>query len=174
MPSADVECNSRLIRRNAAADQNLVKPFFRQLEVPTIFHIMIGAHDGLGFAVNIIVIPINPLIQILGVVPCRQICRFGYLCQAVTVDIHGIQGAEHGHLRGNTGSCGEHDVGQFPIAHGQNIGHGNALNFALNLLGCYVHDMRLQCLEFFGRFYSDGGKPFRPLAMETKYVDIHQ
>lgn len=25
---------------------------------------------------------------------------------------------------------------------------GNALNFALNLLGCYVHDMRLQCLEF--------------------------
>ena len=51
---------------------------------------------------------------------------------------------------------------------------GNALNFALNLLGCYVHDMRLQCLEFFGRFYSDGGKPFRPLAMENKYVDIHQ
>ena len=51
---------------------------------------------------------------------------------------------------------------------------GNALNFALNLLGCYVHDMRLQCLEFFGRFYSDGGKPFRPLEMETKYVDIEQ
>ena len=51
---------------------------------------------------------------------------------------------------------------------------GNALNFALNLLGCYVHDMRLQCLEFFGRFYSDGGKPFRPLEMETKYVDIQQ
>ncbi len=23
---------------------------------------------------------------------------------------------------------------------------GNALNFALNLLGCYVHDLRLQCL----------------------------
>ena len=49
---------------------------------------------------------------------------------------------------------------------------GNALNFALNLLGCYVHDMRLQCLEFFGRFYEDGGKPFRPLAIDTKYVDI--
>lgn len=30
---------------------------------------------------------------------------------------------------------------------------GNALNFALNLLGCYVHDMRLQCLEFFKYFY---------------------
>ena len=24
---------------------------------------------------------------------------------------------------------------------------GNALNLALNLLGCYVHDLRLQCLE---------------------------
>ncbi len=49
---------------------------------------------------------------------------------------------------------------------------GNALNFALNLLGCYVHDMRLQCLEYFGRFYEDGGKPFRPLALNTQYVDI--
>ncbi len=49
---------------------------------------------------------------------------------------------------------------------------GNALNFALNLLGCYVHDMRLQCLEFFNRFYEDGGKPFRPLGIRAKYVDI--
>ncbi len=49
---------------------------------------------------------------------------------------------------------------------------GNALNFALNILGCYVHDMRLQCLEFFGRFYEDGGKAFRPLDINTQYVDI--
>ena len=49
---------------------------------------------------------------------------------------------------------------------------GNALNFALNLLGCYVHDLRLQCLEFFKTFYEDGGKPFHPLAVETKYVDV--
>lgn len=51
---------------------------------------------------------------------------------------------------------------------------GNALNFALNLLGCYVHDLRLQCLEFFKTFYQDGGKPFRPLAINTKYVDIKE
>ena len=51
---------------------------------------------------------------------------------------------------------------------------GNALNFALNLLGCYVHDLRLQCLEFFKNFYQDGGKPFRPLAVDTKYVDIQK
>lgn len=49
---------------------------------------------------------------------------------------------------------------------------GNALNFALNILGCYVHDLRLQCLEFFGRFYQDGGKPFAPLKIQTKYVDM--
>ena len=49
---------------------------------------------------------------------------------------------------------------------------GNALNFALNLLGCYVHDLRLQCLEYFGKFYKDGGKPFRPLDINTKYVDV--
>ncbi len=49
---------------------------------------------------------------------------------------------------------------------------GNTLNFALNLLGCYVHDLRLQCLEYFGKFYEDGGRPFRPLAINAKYVDI--
>ena len=49
---------------------------------------------------------------------------------------------------------------------------GNALNLALNLLGCYVHDLRLQCLEFFNRFYKEGGKPYKPLAIQTKYVDV--
>ena len=49
---------------------------------------------------------------------------------------------------------------------------GNALNFALNLLGCFVHDLRLQVLEFFGRFYKDGGKPYKPLNIDPQYVDI--
>jgi V/A-type H+-transporting ATPase subunit I len=49
---------------------------------------------------------------------------------------------------------------------------GHTLNFALNLLGCYVHDLRLQCLEYFGKFYEDGGKPFNPLAINTNYYDI--
>ncbi len=47
---------------------------------------------------------------------------------------------------------------------------GHAMNFGLNLLGCYVHDLRLQCLEFFGKFYQDGGKPFDPLKFGGKYV----
>ena len=49
---------------------------------------------------------------------------------------------------------------------------GNVLNFALNLLGCYVHDLRLQCLEFFNKFYVAGGRPFEPLAIRSKYYDV--
>lgn len=49
---------------------------------------------------------------------------------------------------------------------------GHALNFGLNVIGCFVHTLRLQYLEFFGKWYRDGGRPFRPLAIKTKYVDI--
>lgn len=49
---------------------------------------------------------------------------------------------------------------------------GNMLNFALNILGCYVHDLRLQVLEFFNRFYKEGGKAFAPLSVKTKFVNI--
>lgn len=54
------------------------------------------------------------------------------------------------------------------------IGGKLALNFAAESAGRYVHDLRLQCLEFFKNFYQDGGKPFRPLAVDTKYVDIQK
>lgn len=49
---------------------------------------------------------------------------------------------------------------------------GHTLNFLLNLLGCYVHDLRLQCLEFFGKFYEDGGRPFKPLEVRTNYYNV--
>ena len=49
---------------------------------------------------------------------------------------------------------------------------GHSLNFALNLLGCYVHDLRLQCLEYFGKFYEDGGRPFDPLEVKTQYYNV--
>lgn len=51
---------------------------------------------------------------------------------------------------------------------------GHALNFGLNIIGCFVHTLRLQYLEFFGKWYRDGGRPFRPLAVKTKFVDITQ
>lgn len=50
------------------------------------------------------------------------------------------------------------------------IGHG--FNVGVNLIGTYVHAARLHYLEFFGKFYKEGGIPFRPLAYNTKYVDI--
>ena len=51
---------------------------------------------------------------------------------------------------------------------------GHAMNLAINALGSYVHSARLQYVEFFGKFYEGGGKPFRPLAPKTKYVMINQ
>ena len=51
---------------------------------------------------------------------------------------------------------------------------GHILNFALNLIGCFVHTMRLQFLEFFGKWYRDGGRPFKPLNYNTKYIDIKE
>ena len=49
---------------------------------------------------------------------------------------------------------------------------GHAMNFGLNLLGCYVHDLRLQCLEFFGKFYEDGGRPFKPLKLGSRFFRV--
>lgn len=49
---------------------------------------------------------------------------------------------------------------------------GHALNFALSILGAFVHSLRLQYLEFFGKFYREGGKPYQPLAIKTNYYNI--
>jgi len=49
---------------------------------------------------------------------------------------------------------------------------GHVLNFAINALGAYVHDCRLQYVEFFGKFYEGGGDAFNPFEKKTKYVKI--
>ena len=49
---------------------------------------------------------------------------------------------------------------------------GHTLNLAINLLGAYVHTNRLQFVEFFGKFYEGGSRPFRPFHSDTKYVDV--
>ena len=46
---------------------------------------------------------------------------------------------------------------------------GHVLNLAINVLGAYVHTNRLQFVEFFGKFYEGGGRPFTPLTANTKY-----
>ena len=45
---------------------------------------------------------------------------------------------------------------------------------AINLLGAYVHTNRLQFVEFFGKFYEGGGRPFNPFKENTKYADIKE
>lgn len=51
----------------------------------------------------------------------------------------------------------------------------HALNMAINLLGAYVHTNRLQYVEFFGKFFEGGGKPFRPFsAASTKYIQFKE
>jgi len=49
---------------------------------------------------------------------------------------------------------------------------GHALNFAINVLGAYVHTNRLQYVEFYSKFYEGGGRKFQPLSMNTKYYNF--
>lgn len=51
---------------------------------------------------------------------------------------------------------------------------GHIFNLAINLLGAYVHTNRLQFVEFFGKFYSGGGRKFAPLTKNTKYYTIRE
>ena len=51
---------------------------------------------------------------------------------------------------------------------------GHALNLAINALGAFIHSSRLQYVEFFGKFYEDGGEPFDPFRKKTKYIKIEQ
>lgn len=49
---------------------------------------------------------------------------------------------------------------------------GHIFNLAISGLGAYVHTSRLQYVEFFGKFYEAGGKPFKPFKANTKYTLI--
>lgn len=47
---------------------------------------------------------------------------------------------------------------------------GHLFNIAMNLLGAYIHDARLQYVEFYGRFYEGEGELFAPLGSKQKYI----
>ncbi len=51
---------------------------------------------------------------------------------------------------------------------------GHAINIGLNALGSYVHTMRLQYVEMFGKFYEGGGKEFEPFSLNSKYIKIKE
>lgn len=48
---------------------------------------------------------------------------------------------------------------------------GHIFNLLMGLLSAYVHDSRLQYIEFFGKFYEGGGEKFAPLSYKLKYID---
>ena len=49
---------------------------------------------------------------------------------------------------------------------------GHIFNVAINSLGAYVHNSRLQFVEYFGKFYTGGGELFAPLGSQMKYYRI--
>ncbi len=49
---------------------------------------------------------------------------------------------------------------------------GHAVSFLMNLLGAFVHPVRLQFVEFFSKFFKSGGAAFKPFKVETKYIDM--
>lgn len=48
---------------------------------------------------------------------------------------------------------------------------GHVLNMGINILGTFVHAARLQYIEFFGKFYEDGGEPFDPAVPADNYTE---
>lgn len=51
---------------------------------------------------------------------------------------------------------------------------GHILDLALSGLSSYVHTIRLQYVEFFGKFYEGGGRPFEPLDYSSKFTKINE
>lgn len=49
---------------------------------------------------------------------------------------------------------------------------GHILSVGINVLGAFVHSLRLQYAEFFTKFFDGGGVPFKPFRKETKYIMV--
>ncbi len=49
---------------------------------------------------------------------------------------------------------------------------GHLFSVVVNVLGAFIHSLRLQYVEFFSKFYSGGGRIFSPLRFDTKYTRI--
>ncbi|MFH1849385.1 MAG: V-type ATP synthase subunit I [archaeon] len=51
---------------------------------------------------------------------------------------------------------------------------GHMFGFVMNSIGSFVHSLRLQFVEFFGRFYEGGGDRFTPLREERYYTEVRK
>jgi V/A-type H+-transporting ATPase subunit I len=49
---------------------------------------------------------------------------------------------------------------------------GHTVNLALSVLSSFVHSLRLQFVEFFPKFFTGGGKAFKPLKLSFKHLLI--
>lgn len=49
---------------------------------------------------------------------------------------------------------------------------GHAFSVFVNVMGAFVHSLRLQYVEFFSKFYENGGKPFIPFSWKGKYYIV--
>ncbi len=52
------------------------------------------------------------------------------------------------------------------------LGHG--FNMAVNTLGAFVHSGRLQYLEFFSKFFTGGGREFKPFGNERRHSVVEE
>ena len=48
----------------------------------------------------------------------------------------------------------------------------HAFNLFLSFLGAYVHALRLIYVEFFGKFYEGGGRPFKVFRTKSRYINL--
>jgi len=51
---------------------------------------------------------------------------------------------------------------------------GHTINFAINVIGTYVHTNRLQYVEFFSKFYEGSGRCFTPFKFNSKYFIVKE
>ena len=51
---------------------------------------------------------------------------------------------------------------------------GHTFNLAIGLLGAYIHDARLQYVEFYGRFFEGEGELFAPLGSNHKFIKLEK
>ncbi|MDK2973815.1 MAG: V/A-type H+/Na+-transporting ATPase subunit [Methanofollis sp.] len=49
---------------------------------------------------------------------------------------------------------------------------GHVGNLAIQSLGGFIHALRLQYVEFFGKFFRSGGRPFRPFAARRTFTEV--
>ncbi|MGM0608598.1 MAG: V-type ATP synthase subunit I [Candidatus Muiribacteriota bacterium] len=51
---------------------------------------------------------------------------------------------------------------------------GHTFNIIMNMLGSFVHSLRLQFVEFFRKFFDGGGRTLKPFKTEFKYIKVKE